>query len=226
MNISVVSARGSSKTGLSPNISIGVRRERRKEKYRRTADASRSLLSKLALWFANQEPRSLLLVDQKLNIILVNELAKREISAMKIIRLQAGSLEFSSELHRREFTFWLHSSNAEPYTFRHGSAVSSFVASRITLPSSLQKLALIVAKPRALSVRQRVQRQFGLTRAESEIATALYEGESLVQIAHSRHVSINTVKTQARHIFQKSRVHSQSGLTRRINQMILATTRL
>jgi DNA-binding NarL/FixJ family response regulator len=41
-----------------------------------------------------------------------------------------------------------------------------------------------------------------------------------VQIARSRQASINTVKTQARYIFQKCRVHSQSALTRRIGELV------
>jgi DNA-binding CsgD family transcriptional regulator len=55
---------------------------------------------------------------------------------------------------------------------------------------------------------------FGLTTAESELAVALTQGSTLTECAQRRGVTINTAKTQLRHILNKAGTHRQSELVR------------
>jgi len=55
---------------------------------------------------------------------------------------------------------------------------------------------------------------YGLTRSELEVALALAGGASLKDIAESRKVSINTVRTHAAHLRDKMGAHSQADIVR------------
>jgi DNA-binding CsgD family transcriptional regulator len=55
---------------------------------------------------------------------------------------------------------------------------------------------------------------FGLSPAQLRVATKIVEGVSLVEIAESTRVSVNTVRTQLRRMFEKVGVHSQPALVR------------
>lgn len=55
--------------------------------------------------------------------------------------------------------------------------------------------------------------KFGLSPTETKLALALLEGQSLAQHAESRKVSMNTVRTQLKSIFNKMGVSRQSHLT-------------
>jgi DNA-binding CsgD family transcriptional regulator/PAS domain-containing protein len=62
--------------------------------------------------------------------------------------------------------------------------------------------------------RESVARAFGLTPAEAAVAAHIVEGRTPAQTAELQGVSINTVRTQLKSIFQKCRVRSQSQLVR------------
>ncbi|AVF42248.1 hypothetical protein AL486_23175 [Pandoraea apista] len=55
---------------------------------------------------------------------------------------------------------------------------------------------------------------FGLSPAEARLAQALAEGRELAQYARDADVAINTVRTQLRHIFDKTGCRRQADLTR------------
>jgi DNA-binding CsgD family transcriptional regulator len=55
-----------------------------------------------------------------------------------------------------------------------------------------------------------------LTAAEAAVAASLCEGRTLARIAELRGVSINTVKSQVRHLFRKLNVDSRVALVRRL----------
>lgn len=55
-----------------------------------------------------------------------------------------------------------------------------------------------------------------LSAAEAAVAASLCEGLTLAQIAHLRGVSVNTVKSQVRHLFRKLNVDSRVALVRRL----------
>jgi len=55
-----------------------------------------------------------------------------------------------------------------------------------------------------------------LSPAEAQVALAIFNGKSLVEIAAVRHASLNTVKSQLQRIFEKCGVRSQVALVRKI----------
>lgn len=63
---------------------------------------------------------------------------------------------------------------------------------------------------------------FGITRAEAEIAIALFEGEDLDAIAEYRHVALETVRGQVKSLLRKVGVHNQRRLASMLSCVALA----
>ena len=62
---------------------------------------------------------------------------------------------------------------------------------------------------------------FGVTRAEAEIAIALFEGEDLEAIAQRRQVSLETVRGQVKSLLRKFGVHNQRRLASMLSSVAL-----
>lgn len=67
-------------------------------------------------------------------------------------------------------------------------------------------------------------REYGLTRAEAEVAVALASGTKAPDIARARAISINTVKTFRRRIYDKLGVKDQVELMRELPRLLDART--
>ncbi len=77
-----------------------------------------------------------------------------------------------------------------------------------------------LATPRAMPAAGLVQRAFGLTEAEAEIALALADGQTIERIAETRETSVATVRTQVKSVLAKTEVSTQAqlvGLLARFN---------
>jgi DNA-binding CsgD family transcriptional regulator/PAS domain-containing protein len=61
-----------------------------------------------------------------------------------------------------------------------------------------------------------LQMLFGLTEAESGVASRLAAGSTVVQIANALHVSGSTVRTHLKSIFDKTETHRQSDLVKQL----------
>jgi DNA-binding NarL/FixJ family response regulator len=194
-------------------------RERRSTSLRRTTDQRSSVLCELAVWLANQEGRSgLIVVDEQRHVLLINEQGHRQLAQVRAMRLDGDKLEFASERHHAMFLH-LTSRGASTQTLRSGATIAMRALRSVATAQHLVAITITAARP---SWVERVRTQFGLTNAEVQVALGIFRGSSLVEIARTRQASINTVKTQARHVFQKCRVHSQSALTRRITDTAAA----
>ncbi len=66
--------------------------------------------------------------------------------------------------------------------------------------------------PRAMPAVALVQRAFGLTEAEAEIALALGDGQTIERIAEVRETSMATVRTQVKAVLAKTEVSTQAQL--------------
>ena len=60
---------------------------------------------------------------------------------------------------------------------------------------------------------------FGLWPAEGRVATAIAEGASPEEVARSRRVSLTTVRTQLRGVFEKMGVRRQSEMVRMLLEL-------
>ncbi|MCV6978999.1 helix-turn-helix transcriptional regulator [Mycolicibacterium pulveris] len=59
-------------------------------------------------------------------------------------------------------------------------------------------------------------RRYGLTRTEAEVARRVLDGDGLGPIARERSVSITTIRTHMKHIFEKTGTRRQAELVRLI----------
>jgi DNA-binding CsgD family transcriptional regulator len=83
-----------------------------------------------------------------------------------------------------------------------------------------QVLVEIAAEPGAsASVNQRVRELFGLSKAETDIATSLASGRTLDEIACDRGCAVATVRSQIKSVMQKMGCRRQSDVVRLICQL-------
>lgn len=59
-----------------------------------------------------------------------------------------------------------------------------------------------------------LQRLYGLTKSEAQVALLVMRGEGLSPIAEKLSVSLTTVRTHLRHVFEKTGIHRQAELVR------------
>jgi len=86
-------------------------------------------------------------------------------------------------------------------------------------------LTLFVHNPNdqvKLSSKQ-LQRYFSFTKAEANVARAAFKFSSLQEAADSLNVSINTVRTHLRKVYEKANVNSQSELMRALSGALRST---
>jgi DNA-binding CsgD family transcriptional regulator len=199
---------------------LSLKPERRRQP-RRAEDCRQFALAELAKWFVNREMQPHFIVDEQMTVLLMNEAAKRFLASTKAISVNAAKLALGNDRHRAELNRVL-DDNADQVSFttRVAGLLTSVSIRRFPLSGAGGKALLITTSPASGTYYALMHAELGLTKAESEIALAIFKGLSLVKIAKERGASINTVKTQARYVFQKCRVHSQVGLTRRIGELI------
>lgn len=77
---------------------------------------------------------------------------------------------------------------------------------------NLALLRLTAMHRPAPGIRSRLERLYGLTRAEAELTVLLAQGESLEAIASARSVKLETVRTQLRTVYRKTGTHRQGEL--------------
>ena len=75
---------------------------------------------------------------------------------------------------------------------------------------------MIVIDPAKQSEPERdlLQRLYGLTRAEAEVALRVMRGDGLKPISDDLSLSLATVKTHLQHVFGKTKTHRQVELVR------------
>lgn len=94
---------------------------------------------------------------------------------------------------------------------------SPYVLRVVPLPSAGTPAALvIIADPdrTATPTVAGLIRDYGLTRTEAEVARRVLDGAGLRPIAEERCVSITTIRTHLKHIFEKTGTHRQGELIR------------
>lgn len=88
------------------------------------------------------------------------------------------------------------------------------VAAPLQGKPSLALLRMAAQQTFASGLRCRLERLFGLTRTEAELAVLIARGQSPEAIAAARGVHFETVRTQLRRVFKKTETHRQAELAR------------
>jgi DNA-binding CsgD family transcriptional regulator len=192
-------------------------RERRRRP-RRSEDRGESLLADLGRWFLNCQVRPHLLMDRSQRVLAMNRPAQQLLKGLSSIALRGASLRFSNPRHAADVARVMNGdTDGVSFNVPRATGVLSVRIVRVQPSSTLFLLSMAAVTCDSL---ERLRFELGLTPAESEIAFSVYSGLSLVRISRERGASINTVKTQARHVFQKCGVQSQVELTRRVGQVL------
>jgi DNA-binding CsgD family transcriptional regulator len=187
---------------------------------RREEDRRSQLLNGLCQWLIDADRCPTFVVDCTLNVLLLNEAARVLVAGGCVVQLTRGVLRLSLPKLNGALEKALQRSEV-------GSGILQIRDRDIGITLSARHVRTSSFSPRKLFVvtvarhsdvlltGDELRRSFGLTRAESEVAAAIYSGRSLTRIAKERAASINTVKTQVRFIFEKCGVRSQVDLVRR-----------
>jgi DNA-binding CsgD family transcriptional regulator len=87
--------------------------------------------------------------------------------------------------------------------------------------SECPRALLLVSDPanQATAPPHTLARFYGLTRAEARVACILASGSSLAEASQQLGISVGTVRTHLRHLFEKTQTHRQAALVR----LLLAT---
>jgi DNA-binding CsgD family transcriptional regulator len=195
----------------------------RRRQQRRGVDRRQLALAELANWLANRQGRALLAVNSRMQVLLSNAAAQRLLRNTEAVRVQEGRLVFRSNKHRAEVERVVREdAEAACFAMRLRESIASVEVNRIATPGGHLLIVNISCASDRASGCELLRAKLGLTRAEAEVATAIFDGTSLVAIAKARRASVNTVKTQVRGVFQKCRVHSQVALARKLAELMAA----
>ncbi len=171
------------------------------------------------------------------NVLHANDAAYRLMQQTEIIKIQNSSLvmpepylsEFRKNCH--EFELCYRAGNYIPELEKNDSCIkimnvnkeTLFVFSSLIIPETSMKS--FGTRPLAMLTfyhpdfapavdAQLLSTALGLTPAECRIALLLMGGLSLKQIAHENQVTINTIKTQLKSIYEKTDTNKQSDLVK------------
>jgi DNA-binding CsgD family transcriptional regulator len=194
-----------------------IPRERRRRP-RRSEDRREYLLADLGRWFLNGQVQPHLLLDRWQRVLAANKPGQQLLKSSRLIALRGSRLHFSHSRHAEDVARVLNG-DTDGVSFNMTTRCGSLSVRVIRIQTSSGLFLLSTAAVTHDSL-ERLRCEFGLTPAESEVALCVYSGLSLVRISRERGASINTVKTQARYVFQKCGVQSQVELTRRIGKVL------
>lgn len=182
-----------------------------------------------------------ILLDEHGKVTKCNQLATRILDENDGLRLHDGRLELADRQRGRELQASIDSVLAS--ALRGEPAVVQ--ALRVRRPSGRPELGLLVrpvphsewaegqAFPSAVifisdpeqsstASQQMLAQLFGLTRAESALATLLANGLSLQEVAEQLHVSLHTARAQLKSVFAKTGATRQAELVRLLVKSVAA----
>lgn len=172
---------------------------------------------------AAQLPHPLAVVDSRLAVIWANPAARCHESTVWVALFKARDRDPGQSSVRRQLGELVLAS------LRQHSELDSLITTTdlrwiATACPLIGKPGLALLRMTALEttsrgLRSRLERLFGLTRAEAELSVQLTEGKTLEVIASGRNVSVETVRTQLRATFKKAGIHRQSELVCLVSRM-------
>jgi DNA-binding CsgD family transcriptional regulator len=175
-----------------------------------------------------------LLIDRHGRVLSVTPAADRLLSGTRRLSLAGGRIETPVPLETRRITQALHaavSGAGRETTILLPPLIEGKQPLRLdihALPEQgwtmgLAPSAIVVLRDGGTEIRKhqaRLQADHGLTPAEADIALALARGSARADIARSRGVSIETIKTQLKPIYQKLGVSREAELVARVMLLV------
>jgi len=195
-----------------------------------TKVAEISETKRLAMSFLDRLDYGVVFVDQVGRIRLTNQRAERWLQRSDAISARFGRLQMKSARDDQALGQLIRSATMAD-NLQGGALITSggegdVQAKVVVLPISpdeqkrlddFEARAVVVLadhdQQRALAP-QALQDCYGLTTAEVRVAMGMAVGQTHEELAEALYVSVPTVKTHARHIFQKMHIHRQADLVR------------
>ncbi|MFI4934297.1 MAG: helix-turn-helix transcriptional regulator [Caulobacterales bacterium] len=176
-------------------------------------------------------PHGLILADETGRVRRLNRTAERLVASRDALSIVAGRLHGATPKVTQRLEALIAGASRREATLRFGGSLAlpspsgRPPLSATVSPVAAERLALFQAAPSVLicvtdleaGVRlpaDHLRELFGLTRAESRVALALFEGATPRRAAESLGLSFHTVRAHLTQIFQKTGVTRQSELVR------------
>jgi len=149
-------------------------------------------------------------------LLLANRPGERQLALAAPFIIRAGRLECPDRDGAEMLSQALRlAGTRRGSAFRLSTKGSTWLV-RVLPVSAYAGAALVYAAPAdpAPVAADMLRQLLNFSKAEAEIAFMLAEGYSIKEIAFARHVSVNTVRTQVREIYQKAGVRRQTELAK------------
>lgn len=135
----------------------------------------------------------------------------RDAKAMKLLKEDMHGI-LSGEFSCPSGGFYINAKRSNPNRLPYSLMVIPLV-SRVDQLAGFSMLLLICdPEEQSLNIRHKLVQLYGLTPSEVQLAEALYEGQSLKQIAEERGVSYETPRFHLKNIYSKMDIKRQSEL--------------
>ena len=189
---------------------------------RRESDRRNLCIAAFGEWIAAREPKPMFLVDERRAEIFTNAAAHHIQKHDNWIRIVDRRLEIAnSELFGRLNTVLSQWPDPQRRSIRLDIAGKHLEVARLQVSGThLKAYAVIVPT----TVRKRVSyarlmQEYSLSKAQAQIAVAIYEGATQAQIAERRRIKLNTVRTHVQNVFKRLAVHSQRDVVRLVGAL-------
>ena len=190
---------------------------------RRASDRRCEAIGALGKWMIHRKPRPVFLVDEHLEVICSNPAAQKALERIGWMRRSESHLEILDSDLRRQLLGALSAWPApESPSIELTFGKRALDLTLLELSHGLPKVYVLeIVEPLERSVLSRLLvSSFQLSKVQAKVAILIYNGGNLKSMAAQLGVTVNTVKTHKREIFQKVGVRSQGELIRKVGDVV------
>jgi DNA-binding CsgD family transcriptional regulator len=196
-----------------------LRRPDRRSRLPWPEDARLAAFEAFSGWIADRQAEPMFLVNRNMTLVFLNRAARRFVAqAGSWIRTDSERLEIDDPTLEQALRNVMSARVARGTRKLTSSTRSINIAWLRQTPADPDLYVLSLARPAKQPDPDKLMRALRLTRAEAQIALAIYQGADRPSIAEKRGVYLSTVKTQLQSIFRKLGVHDQRELVRKIGE--------
>lgn len=206
-----------------PSGDASRRPEHRHGVIRRVSDRRRVAIGALGEWMIRRQKRPVFLVDQTLTVICSNVAAQDALHRIGWMRQNDEQLEILDPDLRgklpNSLATWPKPGSA---TIRLNFGKRALDLTVLELTHGLPKVYVMeIIQPLETSVISRLLvKKFRLSKVQARVAVLVYDGGNLKSVAARLDLSVNTVKSHMREIFNKVGVRSQRELVREVGDAV------
>ena len=187
---------------------------------------ARSVVPHLALEWISLEPRPRLLITDELQILWSNPACQAELASRRDLENRDGLLAATNPTHQEELAAFVFRADAKlstlALTSEDGKGHLVLRAQLVGRDTDGARIGLQFFRSHQTAFDYAdFERVFGLTRAEHLVLLLMLDGKTADEVSAEKQVSIDTVRSQIRQIYDKLGVSSREGLFRRIRPYIL-----